>query len=75
MKQLATGVASMALLPQITNAAVLRSDKCAYGEGGGCDSLAGDNEFIKELQRRSSEKKEATQKVRVMYNVHVYHTK
>ena len=66
MRQLATGVASVALLPQIANAAVLRSDKCAYGEGGGCDSLAGDNELIKELQRRSSEKKEATQKVRVM---------
>lgn len=63
MKQLATGVASVALVPQIANAAVLRSDKCAYGEGGGCDSLAGDNELIKELQRRSSEKKEATQMV------------
>ena len=70
MKQLTIGIASVAL-PQLANAAaiektegrILRSDKCAYGEGEGCESLAGDNEFIKELQRKSSEKKEAAQKV------------
>ena len=43
---------------------ILRADKCAYGEGSGCDSLAGENEFIKELQRKSMENKEAAQKVR-----------
>ena len=43
---------------------ILRADKCAYGEGEGCASAAGDNEFIKELQRKSLEKKEVAQKVR-----------
>ena len=47
---------------------VLRADKCAYGEGSGCESLAGDNEFIKELQRKSLENKEAAQKVRCLYS-------
>mmetsp|Transcript_15096 Transcript_15096/g.28404 ORF Transcript_15096/g.28404 Transcript_15096/m.28404 type:complete len:209 (-) Transcript_15096:304-930(-) len=41
---------------------ILRSDKCAFGEGDGCSTLAGDNEFIQELQRRSREKKETAQK-------------
>jgi hypothetical protein len=43
---------------------ILRSDKCAYGEGSGCESLAGDNDFIKELQRKSAANKESAQKVR-----------
>ena len=77
MKQLSTGIvafgSSMAIpaMPQVAHGAaidktavsVLRSDKCAYGEGAGCESLAGDNEFIKELQRKSSEKKEASKQV------------
>jgi hypothetical protein len=70
IRKLAIGIASVAL-PQVANAAaiensegrILRSDKCAYGEGEGCESLAGDNEFIKNLQRKSAEKKEAVQKV------------
>eukprot|EP00979_Chaetoceros_neogracilis_P002887 scaffold478_cov235-Chaetoceros_neogracile.AAC.4 len=69
IRKLAIGIASVAL-PQVANAAaiensegrILRSDKCAYGEGEGCESLAGDNEFIKNLQRKSAEKKEAVQK-------------
>jgi hypothetical protein len=71
----ATAATAAALLtPSLSNAAaiekvandqmILRSDKCAFGEGEGCSSLAGDNEFIKELQRRSKEKKELAQKVR-----------
>ena len=53
------------LKPDIANAqqGILHSDKCAYGEGLGCDSLAGDNDFIKDLQRKSAKRKEAEQKV------------
>ena len=40
------------------NAAILRNEKCAYGVGDGCDTLAGENDFIKELQRKSAERKE-----------------
>lgn len=51
---------------QVANAVqtngVLRSEKCAYGEGSGCESLAGDNEFIKSLQKKSAERKEETKK-------------
>lgn len=70
----AAAAAAALLTPSLSNAAaiekvaneqmILRSDKCAFGEGEGCSSLAGDNEFIKELQRRSKEKKELAQKVR-----------
>lgn len=35
---------------------------CAYGVGDGCDDLSGGNEYIKELQRRSAESKEAAKK-------------
>lgn len=45
-------------------AGILRSDNCAYGEGTGCEALAGDNEFIKQLQRKSAERKELEKKVR-----------
>lgn len=61
---------SSSLAPEVANAAaiekaegkILRANKCAYGEGEGCEDLAGDNAFIKELQKRSLENKEATQK-------------
>lgn len=47
------------------NADVIRAPgKCANGEGDGCDSLAEDNEFIRSLQKKSSENREANQKVR-----------
>lgn len=67
----AAAAAAVLLTPSISNAAaieqtngkILKSEKCAYGEGEGCSSLAGDNEFIKELQRRSKERKESAQKV------------
>ena len=46
------------------SATVIRSPgKCANGEGEGCDSLAEDNELIKSLQKKSSENREANQKV------------
>mmetsp|Transcript_28621 Transcript_28621/g.52246 ORF Transcript_28621/g.52246 Transcript_28621/m.52246 type:complete len:154 (-) Transcript_28621:489-950(-) len=46
------------------NADVIRSPgKCANGEGEGCDSLAGDNALIQSLQRKSSENREANQRV------------
>lgn len=54
-----------------TKTNVLRSEKCAYGEGEGCSSLAGDNEFIRELQRKSKERKELAQKVIIQNsNIH-----
>jgi hypothetical protein len=72
MKQIATAACSTVAIstPQTSNAAsvekadgkIIRADKCAYGEGSGCESLAEENEFIKELQKRSLSKKEATQK-------------
>jgi len=46
------------------NADVIRSPgKCANGEGEGCDSLAEDNELIRSLQKKSSENREANQRV------------
>ena len=57
--------------PQIVNAAAVEKaegniigsgGKCAYGVGDGCDELSEGNEFIKELQRKSSKSKEAAQK-------------
>mmetsp|Transcript_10938 Transcript_10938/g.19985 ORF Transcript_10938/g.19985 Transcript_10938/m.19985 type:complete len:141 (+) Transcript_10938:38-460(+) len=46
------------------NADVIRSPgKCANGEGEGCDSLAEDNELIQSLQKKSSENREANQRV------------
>jgi len=46
------------------NADVIRSPgKCANGEGDGCDSLADDNELIRSLQKKSSENREANQRV------------
>jgi hypothetical protein len=72
MKQIAAAACSTiaTITPQISNAAsiekaegkILRANKCAYGEGSGCESLAEENELIKELQRRSLLKKESTQK-------------
>ncbi len=63
MKQVATGAIALATtIPQAANADIIRSNKCAYGEGLGCDDLAGDNELIKQLQRKSAERKEAEQK-------------
>lgn len=42
---------------------VIRSPgRCANGEGEGCDDLAGDNELIRSLQRRSSDNREANQR-------------
>jgi hypothetical protein len=37
---------------------VLSSKYCAYGQGDGCEELAGGNQLILELQRRSSANKE-----------------
>jgi len=37
---------------------VLRSKGCYRGEGEACDDLAGDNEFIRSLQRKSAENRE-----------------
>lgn len=46
------------------NAAVIRSPgKCANGEGDGCDSLAEDNDLIRSLQQKSSDNREANQRV------------
>ena len=49
------------------NADVIRSPgKCANGEGEGCDSLAEDNELIQSLQKKSSENREANQRVGII---------
>ena len=58
------------IYPSITNAAVsdkpegkiLKAGGCAYGTGSGCDDLSEGNEFIKELQRKSAQNKEAARK-------------
>ena len=66
MKQALAGVASVGVGSMIVSQpanAVIGSEKCAMGEGSGCASLAGDNEYIKELQRKSAVKREATLKV------------
>jgi hypothetical protein len=48
------------------DADVLRSPgRCANGEGGGCDALSDGNEYIKSLQSKSRENREANQRVRV----------
>mmetsp|Transcript_1912 Transcript_1912/g.4161 ORF Transcript_1912/g.4161 Transcript_1912/m.4161 type:complete len:141 (+) Transcript_1912:123-545(+) len=60
------GVVAGILNPLSANADIVRSPgKCANGEGEGCDSLAGGNEFIRSLQKKSSENREANQRVRV----------
>ena len=46
------------------SADILRSPgTCASGEGDGCDSLAEENDFIKRLQKQSSEHREANERV------------
>jgi hypothetical protein len=45
-------------------AAVLQSGACASGEGDGCDNLSEGNEFIKNLQMKSAEKREQYAQVR-----------
>jgi len=50
------------------NADVIRAPgRCANGEGVGCDSLAGDNEFIQALQKKSSENREKNERVSISY--------
>mmetsp|Transcript_1913 Transcript_1913/g.4163 ORF Transcript_1913/g.4163 Transcript_1913/m.4163 type:complete len:183 (+) Transcript_1913:123-671(+) len=57
------GVVAGILNPLSANADIVRSPgKCANGEGEGCDSLAGGNEFIRSLQKKSSENREANQR-------------
>lgn len=63
---LKTTAACLGILFPLTpvNADVIRSPgKCANGEGDGCDSLAEDNELIRSLQKKSSENREANQRV------------
>lgn len=64
LRSVATGcLASLATAP--ANADVLRSPgPCANGEGGGCDALSDENEYIKSLQSRSRDNREANQRVR-----------
>lgn len=64
LRSVATGcLASLAIAP--ANADVLRSPgPCANGEGGGCDALSDENEYIKSLQSRSRDNREANQRVR-----------
>ena len=66
----ATGTLGLGLLlalatsPAPSRADVLRAPgRCANGEGDGCADLAGDNELIKSLQQKSSENREANQRV------------
>ena len=42
---------------------VINNKVCVAGVGDGCDDLAEGNEFVKELQRRSAENREANLKV------------
>ena len=49
------------------NADVIRSGRCANGQGDGCDSLADDNEFIQALQKKSSENREKNERVSISY--------
>ncbi len=75
LKQTTTSLGILTLLstttkPAPTNAAVIRAPgKCANGEGDGCDSLAEDNEFIKSLQKQSSDNREANQRVGTIFGM------
>lgn len=63
---LTTTAACLSILLPLSpaNADVIRSPgKCANGEGDGCDSLAEDNELIRSLQKKSSDNREANQRV------------
>jgi hypothetical protein len=59
----AGAAASVVAAPKEANA-VISSKFCAYGTGDGCEDLAEGNEYIRQLQERSAENKEAIQQVR-----------
>jgi len=63
----ATGCLSSLAAAPPADADVLRSPgPCANGEGGGCDALSDENEYIRSLQSRSRDNREANQRVRGM---------
>ena len=53
----------IALCTDAADAAVLQSEPCTSGEGSSCDDLAGGNEFIKTLQKKSAENRAKNEKV------------
>lgn len=58
------GFLALPTSPAPSNADVIRAPgRCANGEGDGCADLAGDNDLIQSLQRKSSENKAANQRV------------
>ena len=57
-----TTAATTVALAQPANAVLSAPGRCASGVGTGCEELAGDNEYIKQLQAQSAAKKEQYQK-------------
>lgn len=51
------------LLMENANAAVLQSGPCASGQGDACEDLAEGNEFIRSLQKKSSENRARNEQV------------
>ncbi|KAL7528421.1 hypothetical protein ACHAWF_002550 [Thalassiosira exigua] len=59
----AAAASAPVVAPASAGAAVLRAPgRCANGEGDGCDALAGENDLVRELQRKSAENREANQR-------------
>mmetsp|Transcript_14200 Transcript_14200/g.20280 ORF Transcript_14200/g.20280 Transcript_14200/m.20280 type:complete len:190 (-) Transcript_14200:89-658(-) len=60
-------------LPKVANAGVIGTgdSRCSSGVGKGCDQLSDDNEFIKQLQKKSAERKE----ISVKENLSAYQNK
>lgn len=56
-------LASLVSAAAPAGADVVRAPGCTNGEGEGCDDLAGDNDLIRSLQRKSAENREANQRV------------
>lgn len=57
IKSTATAVGLLTGLAPTANA-VLSAGKCTSGVGDGCDELAGDNDYIKQLQAKSAANRE-----------------
>lgn len=69
----ASSVLGAAALPHPANAVSLNK-VCTAGVGGDCDDLAEGNEFIKSLQKKSAENREANLKVGLVHFMYMYRT-
>eukprot|EP00546_Thalassionema_frauenfeldii_P014344 CAMPEP_0178917310 /NCGR_PEP_ID=MMETSP0786-20121207/13174_1 /TAXON_ID=186022 /ORGANISM="Thalassionema frauenfeldii, Strain CCMP 1798" /LENGTH=191 /DNA_ID=CAMNT_0020590843 /DNA_START=57 /DNA_END=632 /DNA_ORIENTATION=- len=56
-KMSATTMISSLLFSRSAEAGVIQSEQCTMGEGTGCEDLAGGNEYIRSLQKKSAENK------------------